>query len=157
MLSETGQIAKQALVLMLVPINDRWKLPLGYFLVNGLNGLQKSQIVKECLKKVSELDIVVASITFAPSNKTMAKELGCNLDLANPISFFVCEDRKIFVNYDACHVIKLIRNALGELKILNIENSNQQIRSYIEQLHELQEKQGLKTNKQIAASTRGVS
>ena len=146
MLSETGQEASQALVFMIVAINGSWKIPVGYFLANNLNGSQKAVLVKECLRKVMAENIIVASITFdgAPSNKSMANILGCDLHLNNQNPTIIFEQRKIFIFYDPCHMIKLVRNAIGELKILNVGTSNKQICwSYVQKLHELQEQQGL--------------
>lgn len=37
--------AKEALVFMLVAINSNWKIPVAYFLVNGLNSQEKANLV----------------------------------------------------------------------------------------------------------------
>jgi len=36
--------AKEALVFMLVAINSNWKIPVAYFLVNGLNSQEKANL-----------------------------------------------------------------------------------------------------------------
>ena len=40
--------AKEALVFMAVSINETWKIPLGYFLIDGLSGEEKANLVNEC-------------------------------------------------------------------------------------------------------------
>ena len=51
--------------------NSCWKIPVGKFL-----------IVLECLRKCHNARVMVVSLTFdgAPTNLTMAKHLGCNLE-----------------------------------------------------------------------------
>jgi len=39
--NDKSDIASECLVFMLVSINERWKIPVGYFLVNHLNKLSK--------------------------------------------------------------------------------------------------------------------
>lgn len=41
--------AKDALVLMIVAIDDSWKIPVGYFLIDGLTGEERANVIKECL------------------------------------------------------------------------------------------------------------
>lgn len=144
-LSETGDEAKQALVFMIVAINDSWKLPVAYFLVNGLNGSQKAELIQECIKKVEACNLIVTSLTFdgAKSNISMARLLGCDLSISETKPYFEINDHKIFVFYDACHMIKLIRNALGVLRILNVTGGSQIRWCYIEDLHKQQEREGL--------------
>ncbi len=42
--------ARDALVLMVVSLNRSWKVPVGYFLVNGLTGVERANFVRNCLK-----------------------------------------------------------------------------------------------------------
>lgn len=46
---DSNEMATEALVLMVVCINGKWKLPIGYFFTNGLNGEQKSAIISQCI------------------------------------------------------------------------------------------------------------
>ena len=38
--------AKEVLVFMLVALNDYWKIPVGYFFLDGLNSSEKSNLVQ---------------------------------------------------------------------------------------------------------------
>ena len=82
-------IAKEALVFMLTCVNGSWKLPVGYFLVNGTTAEQKANLLKTCIDLVSECGLVVSSVTFdgCPANFSMAKLLGCQVDgdVLNPV------------------------------------------------------------------------
>jgi len=75
-------IAKEALVFMIVGINDTFKVPVAYFLIDGLNATERGNLVQECISKLHFFGINVASLTFdgAASNVAMAKNLGCNLE-----------------------------------------------------------------------------
>ncbi|KAG8174941.1 hypothetical protein JTE90_001713 [Oedothorax gibbosus] len=57
-------IAKEALVFMVVCINAQFKIPVGYFLCNGLNGEQKANLLKQCLILLHEHKVDIVSCTF---------------------------------------------------------------------------------------------
>lgn len=87
---EGNNQAKEAFVFMAVCINGKWKLPVGYFFTDGLNGQQKSALVLQCLKLIRETGARVLSLTFdgAPSNIAMINILGCQTDPTNIKCFF---------------------------------------------------------------------
>lgn len=72
--------AKQALVFMVVCINAPWKVPVGYFLLDGLHAKEKAALVNNCLTCVHKSGIEVTSLTFdgAPANISMATRLGAD-------------------------------------------------------------------------------
>ena len=55
--------ATVALVYMAVAANSNWKVPCGYFLVNGATGEQKANLTKECIIKLHEEKVKVVSFT----------------------------------------------------------------------------------------------
>lgn len=55
--------AKDAFVLMLVAINGRWKLPIGYFLVDGLDNEQRSNLVPQAASFAHEKGTHMVSLT----------------------------------------------------------------------------------------------
>ena len=95
--------------------------------------------------KSEECSVRVVSVTFdgAGSNILMAKELGCTLDMFNLKPWFMFNNKKIYVVYDACHMLKLVRNAFGELKTLVCANGNVIKWEYITLLNDLQKNEGL--------------
>lgn len=67
---------------MVVCVNDNFKIPVGYFLSNGLSGNQKLYLIKQCLILLRSFNVNVISLTFdgLSSNFLMLKLLDCNLE-----------------------------------------------------------------------------
>lgn len=42
---DTAVLCTQALVFLLVAVNGQWKMPVGYFLVDGVTGEQRANLV----------------------------------------------------------------------------------------------------------------
>lgn len=123
--SEKSSIASESFVFMLMCLNERWKIPVGYFLVNHLNSSQKHELINQCLSLLFKTGVKVISFTFdgCSSNINMARQLGCNLNIKSLKSNFEhkldnnsIENIAIFP--DPAHMIKLVRNTFGEKKIL---------------------------------------
>lgn len=142
-------MAKEALVFMVVAVNDNFKLPVGYFLINGLGALERSNLVKQCLSKLSDVGIDVISLTFdgAASNIAMANHLGCNLnfdDVGFTTSFpHPVSDESVVIFFDPCHMLKLVRNTLADKKSLVDDNNHFVDFEFIKKLHNLQDSEGL--------------
>lgn len=142
---DIAEEATEVMVFMLVAVRTSWKLPVAYFLTTGLNGHQKSILVKECLRKVEETGIRICSISFEgnSSNIAMARNLGCVFEFPNIKPWFLFKKHKIYVLFDASHMIQLIRCAFGEKQILKCANHRQIKWHYIKLLNDLLEKKGL--------------
>ena len=52
---DSAPLAKNALVFMVVGINESWKVPVGYFFIDGLSGKERGNLIKVCLKKLHEV------------------------------------------------------------------------------------------------------
>ncbi|KAJ3655493.1 hypothetical protein Zmor_014623 [Zophobas morio] len=72
--------AKEALVFMLVALNGSWKIPIGYFLLEGLSAMEKANLVVKGLEFVHPTGVIVTSLTFdgTPTNLSMAEYLGAD-------------------------------------------------------------------------------
>ncbi|KAH0811281.1 hypothetical protein GEV33_011508 [Tenebrio molitor] len=57
-------LAKEALVFMVVSINSSWKIPVGYFLVDGVNSEQRCNLLKQCLSHICETGLRILTLTF---------------------------------------------------------------------------------------------
>lgn len=141
--------AKEVLVFMLVCINSAWKLPVGYFFLDGLTAVEKAELVKTCLKLVhDETGVPVTSITFdgAPVNFTMANCLGADFRNLKQLTCHFSHPvtgNDVYIFLDPCHMIKLVRNVIGSQKYL-VDGSNNQIDwTYIQKLVDIQYQQGL--------------
>lgn len=144
----SGEIATQAYVLMLVSLNDSFKLPLGYFLVNGFSAEQRCNVILMCLERCHEVGAEVVSLTFdgCPSNLAAAKKLGCNFDdINNLITHFKHPVTKnpVVVILDPCHMIKLVRNSMQSKKNFIDKDGNKIKWQYLEHLKNLQDNIGL--------------
>ncbi|KYN22412.1 THAP domain-containing protein 9, partial [Trachymyrmex cornetzi] len=135
--------ARNALVFMLVALNNHWKVPLGYFLINLLDGKERASLLEKSLELIHEAGVILHSLTFDGNrvNITMCTNLGANFHVGyilNPIT-----KEKIFCFLDPCHAIKLVRNTLGDKLILRY-NEKQIYWANIVSLQNLQETEGLK-------------
>lgn len=145
--TDTTEKATSAFVLMAVAINSSWKIPLGYFLIKSLSGSERANILLKALELLHETNAKVTSVTFdgAPSNMRMCSVLGASFDVYgrfkpsfnNPYT-----NEKILVFLDPCHLIKLVRNSLGDKKVLRYKNKIIKW-EYIEKIYNFQIKEGL--------------
>lgn len=133
-------LAKDALVFLISGATEDFKIPVSYFLINGLTAEEKAALLHEVLIRLNDAGVVVISITFdgLVTNLTMCKVLGANFEnrnayIINPAN----KDHKIYIIMDAPHMLKLIRNCLGTRNL--IDNNNDVIEwRYIALLYEIQ-------------------
>lgn len=139
--------AKNVLVLMVVGYNCRWKVPVAYFLIDSLSGEEKANLVKNCLYQLESTGILIKSLTFdgCASNMAMAHLLGANLHFPGIKSFFLnpTNKEKIYIILDACHMVKLVRNTLGDWGILHDSNGKIIKWAVFNELVKLQNESGL--------------
>jgi len=151
------------LVFLAVGINGYWKLPIGYFLIDGLNGQERANLLQKAIELLPNTGVKINSITFDSTsvNITMVKSLGADLN-TRPYIINPLRNEPIYI-LDAPHMIKLVRNAWGEKKYkkkLNgqselvpkvLQNSKEQpIRwNYLEMLYQLECEKGLHAGTKI--------
>lgn len=119
-------LATEALVFMVVGLAAPWKMPFGYFLNAGLSGEVIKNLLLEAVHCIQECGLKVTAIVCdcLMANVAMVKLLGCrvheltfeNLRTSFPNPQF--EEEEIFVMFDPCHALKLLRNLLGDKNIL---------------------------------------
>ncbi|CAB3985600.1 Hypothetical predicted protein [Paramuricea clavata] len=140
--------ATDALVFMAVSVNSGWKVPCRYFLVKDLTGEEKANLTKECITKLHEVGVKVVSFMCdgPTSHQAMLKLFGAQLSPGNlQVSFqHPCDPTaKIYIFLDACHMIKLVRNNMLDWKVLKDKDGNAIKWQFVEELHKLQESEGL--------------
>jgi hypothetical protein len=115
------QEAKNALVFLAVGINGYWKLPIGYFLIDGLNGKERANLLQKAIELLSDTGVKINSITFDGTsvNTTMVKSLVADLN-TRPYIINPYRNEPIYIFLDAAHMIKLVRNAWGDKKYKKI-------------------------------------
>ena len=145
---DTTPEATEALVFMAVGVNSAWKLPLAYFLISSLTGDEKASLMDTCVNKLRDINVHVTGLTVdaLSSNLTMMGKLGVTVDWKAPDpTFFPSEhlDEPLNVVFDPCHMLKLSRNALADLKVLKNSKGKEIKWAFIELLHELQVEEGV--------------
>ena len=128
---------------MAVGLLGRWKIPLGYFLTNGLQAEIVANIVKEALVRLHSVSVVAVAVTFdGAQNQIAAMELlGANFShLCSRPYFPHPADSTLIVMaiLDVSHMLKLIRNSLHSCGTF-IWNGRGTVRwEYFERLETLQ-------------------
>ena len=132
---------------MAVCVNGSWKVPLAYFLVNGLDGKEHANIARLRIEKLSDTGAQVVSLTCdGPScHFSMLSELGATLDPSNMKPYFFNPsdaEGKIYVLLDACHMLKLVQNTLADKGILFDSTGGKILWQYLVSLEKLQDREG---------------
>ena len=149
-------VAKEALVFMVVDLKSSWKLPVGYFLINGLGGEERKALVTDCIERLYAAGVIVVSLTHdgAAANLSMLQSLGITWsDTGNVKSFFrhPLHDSNVYIFLDPCHMLKLVRNTLAAKG--SIFSNDSIVRwEYFVSLHKLQQAEGLHLGNKLRAS-----
>ncbi|CAL1294995.1 unnamed protein product, partial [Larinioides sclopetarius] len=140
-------VATEAYTFMLNCVNGHWKIPIGYFLINGLTAQERANIIQECLKIVHETGIEVVTLTLdgTSTNLSTIQYLGGSINASNLVYSFKhpISDNDIHVILEPCHMIKLVRNTLASKGSI-FDGQGRMIKwEYIESLHKFQQEEGL--------------
>lgn len=110
---------------MLVGLRSRWKAPVAYYLSRGLSAETQTQLLLHCLEKLQEIGIQVHCLTMDghACNTAMCSKLGARIATQpgaeiKPYFTMPSSDSKIYILFDPCHMIKLVRNLLDAYKII---------------------------------------
>jgi hypothetical protein len=152
--NDSQQEASEALVIMAVGITGHWKVPLGYFLITGISATVQAELIKTAFIKLSEVGIRGFALVMDghATNQSMVSELGGSLATTNIKTTFVhpsLTDQLVYIFFDACHMIKLLRNALEAVKEIVIPGKGTARWSDIVNLHELQHSEGLRAGNKL--------
>lgn len=139
------EVANQSIVFLVNNINGSWKVPIAYFFITSLTTEQKCELLKMCVQKCEEVVINIVSVTCdgPASNFAMLQELGCHFTKGQTDSIFKCGESTLHAFFDPCHMVKLIRNTFGDLRVLEDVHGRKIDFTYLEALINLQEKEGL--------------
>lgn len=130
-------IAKDALVYMVV--GDGFKIPVAYFLLRGLESLERAALTQEVIRHVNGTGARVISLTGdgVISNIAVLKHLGVNFE--EDKTYFKSPtnpDHKIYAILDPPHMLKLFRGCMATHKLYY---DNKPICwDYIVELHQIQ-------------------
>lgn len=118
-------LAKDALVFMVSGVNEDFKIPVAYFLCSGLNGVERANITREVLIRLSQIGIAVVALIFdgLSANITMCAELGADFSGGSGAILDPGDSaRQIYVILDAAHMLKLTRNCIGSKNIVDSDS-----------------------------------
>lgn len=143
---ESSTEAKEALVVMLVGLKGRWKMPIAFYFTNGLTAEVQAELIRHCLDTLNTRGFQVNAMTMDghATNIAMCKLLGSHMTLDGAFCPYVQHEKyRTFIFLDACHMVKLMRNMLQGYGA--IESADGQIVwQHISDLHETQDRIGLR-------------
>ena len=145
---DSTPVASEALVFMVVALNGSWKVPCAYFLLKGMSGVERANLIRQCLMKTHDVGVKVVSLTCdGPScHFSMMADLGASLAPPNITPHFphpADHSIKVYVLLDVCHMLKLVRNTLAQGGILKDDKKDTIRWSFFKELHDLQENEDL--------------
>ncbi|KAF2893282.1 hypothetical protein ILUMI_12891 [Ignelater luminosus] len=113
---------------------------------------ERANLLK-CLQLIEESGCQCRSITFdgAAVNIAMCNELGTQYQFPDLKPSFQFNNMEVHTFWDACHMVKLVRNTLGDRNILYDPNGNPIEWKYIEGIEKLQAREGLQAGTKLTA------
>lgn len=136
----TLPLAKDALVYLVSGVCDNFKIPVAYFLTNGLITGEKAALTSQVLIRLNEVGVEVTSMTFdgCPTNIAMCTSLGADFKNGKPyIPDPANIDRRIHILLDPAHMLKLARTCIAMNKLIDGEGGQIEWK-YFQQLFEAQ-------------------
>lgn len=144
-------IATEALVFLLSGINIPFNLPIAFYFIAKLEGIDKVILISSILKSLTEIGVKVLTITFdgLPSNTTACEILGCSFEINDFRTYFRNPDdgSKVHVTLDPPHMYKLIRKYLGNHRTIHDKDGRVIEWRLIEKLVEMRDKENFITHK----------
>lgn len=153
--ADDDSLAKEALVFMAVGLTGNWKFPVAYYLVDHLPGTVQAEIIKQLICSLTEAGLIVHGVVCDGSyaNQATASSLGCSISPDSLTPYFshpACPEEKVYFVFDACHLVKLVRNCLATLG--TIYHDDEPISwSYIAKLNDIQQKDNLNLANKLKA------
>lgn len=122
-------------------------MPIAYFLIDGLNGKERANLLMKAIELLRETGVTLCSVTFdgAKVNLKMCTEMGASFNIDSPKPFILhgVQD-KLFCFFDPAHMLKLIRNAWNNRVVIKNSKGEKINWEYITKLYELEQKEGLR-------------
>ena len=144
------------LVIMAVSLNSHWKVPLGYFAIKSLSGKERANLITLALTQLHDANVKCCSLTFdgEPANIAMTNTLGACLkwdtDKYKPWFMHPNGEYPVYIYPDPSHMLKLVRNTLGEKSPLKDELGRIIDWFHMKELHVVQVNEGLHAANKIS-------
>lgn len=137
--SNNNAYAKEALVFLVTGINEKFKIPVAYFLIAGINATEKAALLQQVILMIGKSGVKVVGMSYdgLATNIAAARALGADFKNNKPY-FTNHSDDNVFLFPDACHSLKTVRNRLASKGIL-FDDKNDAIKwQYIVELEKYQ-------------------
>lgn len=126
--NEEFTLANNVIVFMAVGVNTHFQQPIAFYFIRTLVGEERAELVKDVILAIAKRGINITNITFDgnSANVSMCKLLGA--DFSSKTGDYVThfpnphDESKIYIIYDFSHVEKLVRNTLGDYRVLWYKN-----------------------------------
>ena len=133
--------------MMAVGIHGHWKLPIGYFLINGISATVQTHLVTQAFELLHETGTSAVSLTLDGHQTNLAtlRKLGCSTKIDDLKSHFPhpISGEPVHVFIDACHCLKLVRNQFCALQEVVIPEQGSAKWSFVKDLNNYQNRQGI--------------
>ena len=146
---ENTDEATEVLVIMAVGLQSHWKVPVGYFLINGIAAEMQSEILISAIVSLYEhaaVTVVALVMDGHTTNQRMVSVLGCSFQIGNFKTNFAhpCDNmKKIHIFFYACHLLKNLRGALHALREITFQGNTARWEDIVH-LQDLQVSEGLR-------------
>lgn len=148
-------IASNVLVFIVNGINLPFNLPVAFYFIRQLNGVEKWVLVNSVLKTLADEGVKVLSVGFDgfANNIVMCELAGAKFDLDNMRPYFEnpYDSNPVFPMFDQPHMLKLIRNSLYHLKTMYDREGRKIEWRFYERLVELGKKEDFVSHKMTGA------
>lgn len=121
-------LSTQVLVLMVTGIDIEFKITMGYFFHTDLSGEEQAALLDEALFRLNAIGVTVVSFTFDGARKNIKALTVLGADYENDQPFFrnpYDKNNIIYAILDVPHMIKLVRNCLGNKQTLYDNNDSE--------------------------------
>lgn len=145
-------VASNAIVFMVNGINIPFHIPVGFHFINCLQSCEKAALIMLALRAVSNTGIIIDALVFDGllGNLTACSLLGASFNIGKKFRPYIrnpVTKNKVFIIMDPPHMIKLIRNCIGQKKVLYLADGSKIEWKYYEQLEDLRQKNDVVTHK----------
>lgn len=145
-------VATNALVFMVNGVNMQFNIPVAYHFINSLQAHEKAALILFVLTALAKIGLKVIGLTFDGliTNIKTCHLLGASLNVGKNFRPHIVDpvnSHKIYIIFDAPHMLKLVRNCIGSYKTLYHENGSKIEWKFYESLVNLVAKCDIVTHK----------
>lgn len=123
-------LANNVIVFMAVGVNVHFQQPIAFYFICTLVAEERAELIKDVITEITKHGVKITNITFDgySANAPMCKMLGA--DFSSKTGDYVThfpnphDNSTIYIIYDFSHVEKLVRNTLGDYRILWYKNKH---------------------------------